>query len=84
MHKGDYLNAFRVWKRIRGTETRESLEEFYEMKSSLEFEVLQVQEGRTKRCPWMDLITNPRARRAVVYANIMIFLGQFTGINAVM
>lgn len=84
MHKGDYLNAFRVWKRIRGTETRESREEFYEMKSSLEFEVLQVQEGRTKRFPWMDLFTNPRARRALVYANVMIFLGQFTGINAVM
>lgn len=84
MHKGDYLNAFRVWKRIRGIETRESREEFYEMKSSLEFEVLQVQEGRTKRFPWMDLITNPRARRALVYANMMIFLGQFTGINAVM
>ena len=84
MHKGDYLNAFRVWKRIRGTETRESREEFYEMKSSLEFEVLQVQEGRTKRFPWMDLFTNPRARRALVYANMMIFLGQFTGINAVM
>lgn len=84
MHKGDYLNAFRVWKRIRGTESRESREEFYEMKSSLEFEVLQVQEGRTKRFPWMDLFTNPRARRALVYANMMIFLGQFTGINAVM
>lgn len=84
MHKGDYLNAFRVWKRIRGTETRESREEFYEMKSSLEFEVLQVQQGRTKRFPWMDLFTNPRARRALIYANMMIFLGQFTGINAVM
>jgi hypothetical protein len=84
MHRGDYLNAFRVWKRIRGIETRESREEFYEMKSSLEFEVLQVQEGRTKRFPWTDLFTNPRARRALVYANMMIFLGQFTGINAVM
>ncbi|KFY03549.1 hypothetical protein O988_01417 [Pseudogymnoascus sp. VKM F-3808] len=84
MHRGDYLNAFRVWKRIRGVETRESREEFYEMKSSLEFEVLQVQEGRTKRFPWTDLFTNPRARRALVYANMMIFLGQFTGINAVM
>jgi hypothetical protein len=27
---------------------------------------------------------NNRARRALVYANVMIFLGQFTGINAVM
>lgn len=84
MHKGDYLSAYRVWKRIRGIDSRESCVEFYEMKSSLEVEIHEVQQGRTRRFPWMDLFTNPRARRALVYANIMIFLGQFTGINAVM
>ncbi|KAI9746682.1 MAG: hypothetical protein M1818_000396 [Claussenomyces sp. TS43310] len=84
MHKGDYLGAYSVWKRIRGAESRESCVEFYEMKSSLELELLEIQQGHTKRFPWMDLFTNKRARRALVYANIMIFLGQFTGINAVM
>lgn len=79
MHKGRYLEAFGVWKRIRGIETRDSREEFYEMKMSLEMEEMEVKAGRTRRFPWMDLITNKRARRALVYANIMIFLGQFTG-----
>jgi MFS family permease len=32
----------------------------------------------------MDFFTKPRARRAIIYANIMIFLGQFTGINAIL
>lgn len=81
MHKGRYLEAYGIWKRIRGVETRDSCEEFYEMKMSLEMEELEVKAGRGKRFPWMDLFTNKRARRALIYANIMIFLGQFTGIN---
>src|SRR5687768_165451 len=84
MHKGDNLSAYRVWKRIRGTDSKESCVEFYEMKVSLEFELVQITEGRTKRFPWMDLVRNNRARRALIYANVMIFLGQFTGINVVM
>lgn len=31
---------------------------------------------------WRDSV--PRARRALVYANIMILLGQLTGVNAIM
>lgn len=54
------------------------------MKASLEIEDMQVRQRRTRSLPWIDLFTNKRARRALVYANIMIFLGQFTGINAVM
>lgn len=84
MHKGDYLSAYRIWKRIRGVDSRESCEEFYDMKTCLEAEELEIKHGRTSRFPWMDLFTNKRARRALVYANVMIFLGQFTGINAVM
>ncbi|KAF2712459.1 putative sugar transporter [Pleomassaria siparia CBS 279.74] len=84
MHKGRDLDALKVWKRIRGTESRESREEFYDMKIMLQMEELEISQGRTKRFPWMDLFTNKRARRALVFANIMIFLGQFTGINAVM
>ena len=84
MHKGDHLSAYGIWKRIRGIDSRESCEEFYDMKVCLELEELEIKKGRTRRFPWMDLFTNKRARRALVYANVMIFLGQFTGINAVM
>lgn len=84
MHKGKPLEAFKVWRRIRGIATRESREEFFIMKISTEAEQAEVAAGRTNNYPWMDFFTKPRARRAVIYANVMIFLGQFTGINAIM
>ena len=83
MHKGRPVDAFRVWKRIRGIESLDSREEFYVMKMSTEEEEAVVAAGRTSKYPWMDFFTVPRARRALIYANIMIFLGQFTGINAI-
>ncbi|KAI5266188.1 putative sugar transporter [Aureobasidium subglaciale] len=84
MHKGKPVEAFKVWKRIRGLKTLDSREEFYVMKMSQEQEDEEVAAGRgSAKYPWMDLFTQPRARRAFVYANIMIFLGQFTGINAI-
>ena len=79
MHKGRTLEAFNVWKRIRGTELQENREEFFVMKHSVEST-----ETRSGGFAWLDFITVPRARRSIVYANIMIFLGQFTGINAIM
>ncbi|KAL6162442.1 fructose symporter [Exserohilum turcicum] len=84
MHKNKPLEAFKVWKRIRGTATHEAREEFFVMKVSTEMEEAEVAAGRTGRFPWMDFFTKPRARRAIIYANIMVFLGQFTGINAIM
>ncbi|KAH7127220.1 plastidic glucose transporter 4 [Dendryphion nanum] len=84
MHKGKTLEAFKVWKRIRGIDTLESREEFFVMKVSTEEEEAEVAAGRTGNYPWMDFVTKPRARRAIIYANVMIFLGQFTGINAIM
>ncbi|KAL9080548.1 MAG: hypothetical protein Q9157_000690 [Trypethelium eluteriae] len=86
MHKGRTLDAFRVWRRIRGTASLESREEFFVMKVSTEEEEREVIEGRATRgkFAWTDFFTVPRARRAIIYANIMIFLGQFTGINAIM
>ncbi|KAI4848570.1 putative sugar transporter [Aureobasidium sp. EXF-8846] len=84
MHKGKPVDAFKVWKRIRGIESLESREEFYVMKMTQEQEDLEVANGRgSAKYPWMDLFTEPRARRAFVYANIMIALGQLTGINAI-
>ncbi|KAB8437409.1 hypothetical protein FH972_025087 [Carpinus fangiana] len=84
MHAGKPLEAYKVWRRIRGTASADSREEFYVMKASLEAEEAEVAAGRTQKYPWLDLITTGRGRRAFVYANMMIFLGQFTGINAVM
>ncbi|EOA90661.1 uncharacterized protein SETTUDRAFT_24801 [Exserohilum turcica Et28A] len=84
MHKNKPLEAFKVWKRIHGTATHEAREEFFVMKVSTEMEEAEVAAGRTGRFPWMDFFTKPRARRAIIYANIMVFLGQFTGINAIM
>jgi len=83
MHKGRTLDAFRVWRRIRGTRELESREEFFVMKVSTEEEEAEVAAGAgSRRFPWLDFFTKPRARRAIIYANVMIFLGQFTGINA--
>ncbi|USP80925.1 hypothetical protein yc1106_08199 [Curvularia clavata] len=84
MHKNKPLEAFKVWKRIRGIATHEAREEFFVMKVSTEMEEAEVAAGRTNRFPWMDFFTKARPRRAIIYANIMIFLGQFTGINAIM
>ncbi|KAG9578842.1 MFS general substrate transporter, partial [Aureobasidium melanogenum] len=71
MHKGKPVDAFKVWKRIRGIESLDSREEFYVMKMSQEQEDEEIANGQ------------PRARRAFVYANMMIMLGQMTGINAI-
>ncbi|KAH7146357.1 hypothetical protein EDB81DRAFT_488853 [Dactylonectria macrodidyma] len=85
MHKGRTLEAFKIWKRIRGVETAESREEFYLMSASVSQEETEVHEGaENRRFPWLDFFTVPRARRALVYANIMILLGQLTGVNAIM
>lgn len=84
MHKGKTLEAYKVWKRIRGVDTIESKEEFFVMKASVEEEEGEVAQKATGKYPWMDFIRVPRCRRALIYANIMIFLGQFTGVNAIM
>jgi sugar porter (SP) family MFS transporter len=85
LHKGRVLDAYKVWKRIRGIQTMEAREEFFIMKVGMEQEHAEIAAGTgSKSMPWLDFFTQPRARRAVVYANIMIFLGQFTGVNAIM
>ncbi|KAJ5936765.1 hypothetical protein N7466_003215 [Penicillium verhagenii] len=82
MHKGHEIEAYGVWKRIRGFNDYAAKDEFLGMRQAVQQEAEE--QAQTKKYPWMDFFTNPRARRAIVYANIMIFLGQFTGVNAVM
>ncbi|KAL1901105.1 fructose symporter [Sporothrix stenoceras] len=85
IHKGRMLDAYKVWKRIRGIESAEAREEFFVMTAGVREEQTAVQEAaKNKRFPWMDFFTEPRARRALIYANVMILLGQLTGVNAIM
>lgn len=57
MHKGKAAEAFAVWKRIRGTESLDSREEFFVMKVSTEEEEAEVARGRTSNYPWVDFFT---------------------------
>lgn len=58
MHKGKTLDAFKVWKRIRGVETTESKEEFYVMAVAVRQEANAVTEvAKNRRFPWMDFFT---------------------------
>ncbi|GFF35782.1 putative metabolite transport protein YwtG [Aspergillus udagawae] len=82
MHKGRTVEAYGVWKRIRGFDAYESKEEFLGMRQAVAAE--NEEQANTKKWAWLDFFTNGRARRAMIYANIMVFLGQFTGVNAVM
>ncbi|KAK3104310.1 fructose symporter, partial [Teratosphaeriaceae sp. CCFEE 6253] len=55
------------------------------MKITADAEEQELRAKRTiTRFVWLDFVNVPRARRAIVYANIMILLGQFVGINGIM
>jgi len=82
MHKGRELEAYTVWRKIRGFQTLENKQEFFLMRHLVERE--EVEEQGKHAYAWVDFFTVPRARRAIVYATIMVFLGQFTGVNAIM
>lgn len=56
MHKGKTLEAYKVWKRIRGVDSIESKEEFFVMKASVEEEEGEVAQKATGRFPWMDFV----------------------------
>lgn len=81
MHTGRMAEAYTVWKRIRGFSAFEAKDEFLGMTQAVAAE--NEEQQNTKKFAWMDFFTDGRARRAIVYANIMVFLGQFTGVNAV-
>ncbi|KAJ5610758.1 hypothetical protein N7510_007477 [Penicillium lagena] len=85
MHQSRLFDAYRVWKRIRGVESFDSQAEFYLMKLTADAEERELRAKRaTVKFIWFDFITVPRCRRAIIYANIMILLGQFVGINGLM
>ena len=84
MHKGEPLLAFAVWKQIRGLETEENRKEFFIMHHAVDTEAAAGHPQKRTRFVWLDFFTEPRARRSIIYGNIMIALGQLTGINAIM
>ena len=58
MHKGKKLEAYKVWKRIRGIESEESKEEFFVMSITVQQEDTIVKESaKNKRLPFLDFIT---------------------------
>ena len=58
MHKGRALDAFKVWKRIRGLHSAESKEEFFVMAVAARQEAAAVtQVAQNRRFPWMDFFT---------------------------
>ena len=71
MHKGKVLESLAVWKRIRGLDLQENREEFFIMRHAVEDESATKRDQ--KRFVWLDFFTVPRARRSIVYANIMVF-----------
>ncbi|KAF2765377.1 MFS general substrate transporter [Teratosphaeria nubilosa] len=85
LHKGKQVQAYQVWKYIRGIDTFEAKAEFYVMVRIAETEEREMKAKRAvTKFVWLDFVKVPRARRAIVYANIMILLGQFVGINGIM
>ncbi|GJD05611.1 Inositol transporter 1 [Galdieria sulphuraria] len=78
---GREVESYSVWKRIRGVSDIDARREFIVMRHLVEQEQ---EEKKRLRYPYLDFIRVPRCRRAIVYANIMVFLGQFTGVNAIM
>lgn len=82
-HKNRYGMAWNVWKRLRDVDDRGAKLEFLEMRQAAiqEHERLSTE---SKFLAWVELFTIPRNRRALIYASLMITLGQMTGVNAIM
>lgn len=58
MHKSRLLDAYHVWKRIRGVESFESQAEFYLIKVTADAEEHELREKRAAlKFVWMDFIT---------------------------
>ncbi|GJQ14216.1 hypothetical protein GpartN1_g6007.t1 [Galdieria partita] len=79
MKEGRKVEAYYVWKRIRGFQTFEEKEEFFWMEHQV-LKELQESKGHLK---WLDFIRKPRCRRAAQYAIILMILQQFSGINTI-
>jgi sugar porter (SP) family MFS transporter len=80
MKRGRKLDSYQVWKYARGFDSVEEKREFYIMEQIVLYEEKKC-EGR-----WvaLDLITNPRCRRAVVVAvTFSLLCQQMSGVNSI-
>lgn len=58
MHKGKLAESYRVWRLLRGIESKESNREFFLMKASVEAEETEIEAHAThKKMPWLDFFT---------------------------
>lgn len=81
--KGKNGRAWIVWKSLRNVSDPKDLTEFIVMEQTVKQEAERsANENWYQR--YLDIVTYPRNRRALVYASAMIFFGQMTGINAIM
>ncbi|EME28725.1 MFS transporter, SP family, sugar:H+ symporter [Galdieria sulphuraria] len=79
MKEGRRVEAYFVWKRIRGFQTFEEKKEFFWM----EQQVLKEMQESKDRWNVLDFVRKPRCRRAAQYAIILMILQQFSGINTI-
>lgn len=83
VHKDKIGEAYAVWKRLRDINDPQNKLEFLEIRQAVDQERERNASTSTIQA-WKELIFVPRNRRALVYAAMMVGLGQLTGINAVM
>lgn len=83
IHKGHSTEAYKVWRRLRDISDLSTMREFLEMQQAAEQDK-QLKKHESKYQSMFDLVRIPRNRRALVYAIMMVSLGQLTGINAIM
>lgn len=83
VHKGRVGEAYAVWKRLRDVNDPQNIMEFLEVRQAVLQEKEREKEETTLQ-RWSELFLVARNRRALIYAVIMIILGQATGINAIM
>ena len=83
VHKNKIGEAYDVWKRLRDISLDENKLEFLDMRQAA-YQEQEAKATESKARLWTDLFRIPRNRRALVYAVIMVGLGQLTGVNAVM
>lgn len=83
VHKNRIGEAYDVWKRLRDIDVQKNKLEFLDMRQAA-YQEQEANATENKITLWTDLFRIPRNRRALVYAVIMVGLGQLTGVNAVM
>lgn len=81
--KNKHGRAWGVWKSLRDTSVPANLMEFLEMRNTADREEREANNEKAWE-RYFELLTIPRNRRALIYASMMIFLGQMTGINAIL